>query len=314
MVQLLVIITIILCLVLNAYTIVILQQLRKKYNDDFLNSFFYFQILALLFGLYGILGNLLIREILPKFGLNLTIVETISQIFLFVGLPFIITAWFMQLKMTAEICQKKTHQTIAFLYFFITSAAFLAYGFAIKKIPELSIESHESLRQYVFLGFALIEIIVEGYIVAFLFINSLIQKKIEKRILLFRFGIIIAGLTIFKGVSLYFTDFHFLIGLYFILLYFAGYLPLALLSKVYFKKNSYAVQENTSEIDYLFGKYKITPREKEIIIEVCKGKTNKQISEDLFITLQTVKDHLHNIFQKTEVKNRVQLSKLFANR
>ena len=47
--------------------------------------------------------------------------------------------------------------------------------------------------------------------------------------------------------------------------------------------------------------------------EICKGKTNQQIADDLFITLQTVKDHTHNIYKKVKVKNRVQLSQLFTN-
>ena len=40
------------------------------------------------------------------------------------------------------------------------------------------------------------------------------------------------------------------------------------------------------------------------------GKSNKEISDKLFISLQTVKDHVHNIFVKAGIKNRVQLSNL----
>lgn len=56
--------------------------------------------------------------------------------------------------------------------------------------------------------------------------------------------------------------------------------------------------------------YEITKREAEIIIEVCTGKSNKAIAEKLFITLQTVKDHNHRIYIKTDVKSRMQLSNL----
>jgi DNA-binding NarL/FixJ family response regulator len=57
--------------------------------------------------------------------------------------------------------------------------------------------------------------------------------------------------------------------------------------------------------------YGITQREKEIIEHICLGKTNKEIAEELFINLQTVKDHTHNIFKKINVTNRVQLVQLF---
>mgnify|MGYP005641712405 FL=1 len=56
--------------------------------------------------------------------------------------------------------------------------------------------------------------------------------------------------------------------------------------------------------------YEITKREAEIVLEICSGKTNKAISEKLFITLQTVKDHTHHIYTKTGLNSRVQLSNL----
>ena len=50
----------------------------------------------------------------------------------------------------------------------------------------------------------------------------------------------------------------------------------------------------------------LTRREKEIIGYVSRGYTNKMIADTLFISTATVKKHLENIFQKLEVKNRVQ--------
>jgi DNA-binding CsgD family transcriptional regulator len=55
------------------------------------------------------------------------------------------------------------------------------------------------------------------------------------------------------------------------------------------------------------SKFEVSPREKEIIQEICNGLSNKEISEKLFISLQTVKDHSHRIYIKTNVKSRVQL-------
>ncbi len=57
-------------------------------------------------------------------------------------------------------------------------------------------------------------------------------------------------------------------------------------------------------------KYQITKREMEVIALICLGKTNKEIADQLFISVDTVKDHNYKIFQKTGVKNRTQLLKL----
>ena len=52
-------------------------------------------------------------------------------------------------------------------------------------------------------------------------------------------------------------------------------------------------------------KYKITPREKEFIELICKGKGNREIAEELFLSESTVKTHIYNIFRKMNVKSRV---------
>ena len=57
-------------------------------------------------------------------------------------------------------------------------------------------------------------------------------------------------------------------------------------------------------------RYEVSPRETDIVREICNGLSNKEISEKLFISLQTVKDHTHRIYIKTNVKSRVQLINL----
>ncbi|MBN1799508.1 MAG: helix-turn-helix transcriptional regulator [Spirochaetales bacterium] len=56
--------------------------------------------------------------------------------------------------------------------------------------------------------------------------------------------------------------------------------------------------------------YRITDRETEIITLVFEGLSNREIAEKLFISSATVRNHLHNIFEKTHVSNRVELLRL----
>ena len=39
----------------------------------------------------------------------------------------------------------------------------------------------------------------------------------------------------------------------------------------------------------------------------CQGQRNRKIADGLFVSLQTVKDHLYRIYQKLDVRNRVEL-------
>jgi DNA-binding CsgD family transcriptional regulator len=55
------------------------------------------------------------------------------------------------------------------------------------------------------------------------------------------------------------------------------------------------------------AKYGITDREREIILKVIDGKSNAEIAGELFISLATVKTHLHNIYGKMNVDSRYDL-------
>lgn len=58
--------------------------------------------------------------------------------------------------------------------------------------------------------------------------------------------------------------------------------------------------------DFL-SRYGITDREREIILKVVQGKSNADIAGELFISLATVKTHLHNIYKKIGVDSRYDL-------
>lgn len=50
----------------------------------------------------------------------------------------------------------------------------------------------------------------------------------------------------------------------------------------------------------------LTPREREVLTLVASGRTNQQISQDLFISLNTVSHHLKSILTKTGAQNRTE--------
>ena len=48
----------------------------------------------------------------------------------------------------------------------------------------------------------------------------------------------------------------------------------------------------------------LTKREKEMLLELAKGLSNKEIAEALFISDKTVKIHINKIFKKVNVQSR----------
>ena len=53
-------------------------------------------------------------------------------------------------------------------------------------------------------------------------------------------------------------------------------------------------------------RHRVTPREREVLDQVAKGSSNKQIALVLAITENTVKNHLKNMLEKLHLENRVQ--------
>lgn len=58
---------------------------------------------------------------------------------------------------------------------------------------------------------------------------------------------------------------------------------------------------------------KLTPREKEVVDLVSQGLTNKEISQQLFLSEGTVRNIVSVVIEKMEVKNRTQLSIVARN-
>lgn len=50
----------------------------------------------------------------------------------------------------------------------------------------------------------------------------------------------------------------------------------------------------------------LTPRERDVLAELTKGKSNREIASSLFVTEKTVKTHISNIFTKLDVQDRTQ--------
>ncbi len=57
----------------------------------------------------------------------------------------------------------------------------------------------------------------------------------------------------------------------------------------------------------------LTEREKEVLLLIAEGKSNKDIGEELHISIKTVKTHVSNLLMKCELDDRTQLA-IFAHR
>ncbi len=54
----------------------------------------------------------------------------------------------------------------------------------------------------------------------------------------------------------------------------------------------------------------LTTREQEVFMEICRGLSNREIAEKLFVSEHTIKTHVSNLLLKLNVKRRTQAIRL----
>jgi DNA-binding NarL/FixJ family response regulator len=66
------------------------------------------------------------------------------------------------------------------------------------------------------------------------------------------------------------------------------------------------LQSNSKKHEAQVQKFDLTPREEEVIREVSKGLTNREVATKLLISEKTVKHHMGCVMQKLNARNRVE--------
>jgi DNA-binding NarL/FixJ family response regulator len=57
--------------------------------------------------------------------------------------------------------------------------------------------------------------------------------------------------------------------------------------------------------------YALTEREREVMALIAKGRANKLIAEELFISEKTVKNHIRNIYEKLGAGSRAEATSIW---
>ena len=196
-------------------------------------------------------------------------------------------------------------------------AAFILYGILIVRLTRFDQGDFQVLinvQRWVFFGFMILM-----YLVIFLLVFRLsrtMTDHYEKRFIrvlgswyLLYMALIMASFAL--------ASMHVIVEHIFFFLFLSWHLIPILFLNLYLAK--YHGQTTLVQMDFegklkaFAGKYEISKREQEVIQLISRGMSNQDISDCLFISLQTVKDHIHRIFVKTGVKNRVQLTNMIRS-
>lgn len=293
----------------GAASILVSSRLYRKHRQPFLQSYQYYQFLTVIFGIYGLLGSLLAQRILRSLESPPQLIVTVGQVIPFIGIPFFIIGLYLLVKVCIEMTGKTISRKFTLVYFLFHLLFFLVYGLVLLKLPPKETAAYTLFPPIIRYTLIVLQSLIMT-IAAFILLKGIHQlKNSSHRTGLRNFIFLFLSLQVIVLVLFILSDLSIYLTIAYLLLYFTGTLPSLLYLMKHMDMNWYPLpsSEERGHLDDFIAKNEITRREKEIIELILKGFTNQEIADSLFITLQTVKDHTHNVFLKTGVRNRVEL-------
>jgi DNA-binding CsgD family transcriptional regulator len=267
-----------------------------------------------IFGTYSLAGAGILEHLLTRMEVDQKVIHSASLYAIFLGIPFLALSKFMFLRSITEFFQKKPATSFIIIYFLILTATFVLYGVYMIRITYFDLGEYQKLIQiqrWAFFAFML-----AVYLVAYLYIllSTLKGSDLPATRYIRVFGSWYLAFVVLCMTPMAFSGNHPVFRQLFFLIFLSWHLIPILFMNIYL--NKYQKQQDELPDDFeirlnaFAAEHEISKRECEVIRLICQGLANQEISESLFISLQTVKDHIHRIFVKTGVKNRVQLTNM----
>jgi DNA-binding CsgD family transcriptional regulator/DMSO reductase anchor subunit len=300
-------------LIAGAIAIFFTFRLNKRYRIPFVNSYFFYLVFLYIFGTYSLAGSGIMEFLLTRMEVDPKVIHSSQLYAIFLGIPFIGLSQFMFLRSTREFFNKKQSLLFIILYFSVILGAFVLYGLYMVKSNYSATGTTldmVSLQRQVFCGF-----LVFVYLWAFLSILLWSRKQASMAKKFIRtfgasyllFLVLSVALILIQPVYPYSRHL-------FLLVFLSLHLVPIFFLNLYLDKTREMEVDSESDLESRFSKFvekhEISKRECEVVRLICQGYSNQEISDALFISLQTVKDHTHRIFVKTGVRNRVQLTNM----
>jgi DNA-binding CsgD family transcriptional regulator len=293
----------ILSVAMAAGGIVLCTRLRSRYQHDIFSILLYFQVFIYTFGFYGIWGQAVIKAILTDY-ISPEQLAHISDIAMLLGLPFLVFAWLMLLRFSSGLSGRNTNSWFVPVFLLLNFSVVVIVGFFLSRANEMQpvslIKNYYLVMNFLYSAISSIMILSGGKKRSV--IHNYDRKIIASAIFM---------IMILQGIPLLFYKTETFIAIIFILIFFAGntFLPVYLSYGIMLLNLKTELHSDLSFEEFC-KKFEVSPRETDIIREICNGLSNKEIAGKLFISLQTVKDHTHRIYIKTNVRSRVQLINL----
>lgn len=304
----------IIVLLCSGLPIVIAHQLYNRQVEKFYLHFIYYDAFGKAFFLTDLLGRHFVDRALSSTSSTPHTQILVGLVINFVAYPFLGISTYFFASFMGQLCQKKLPSSFKWPYLIWFSAGVVFFISIIREVIDSQIQNWSILNNdtgIIIGNMVFYSFFYFGIFLLFYYSRHLtpVGKKNKIRLLGYYYLLIYSMLF-----------FHLLVGQRYleisnmvVFVYVFGFnIPVAVYFKYhlqfFFQRPS---SQSIKDIQAYFSSFNIANREAEIISLVCNGKTNKEISDVLFLSLQTVKNSLYNIYKKIGVKSRVGLINSF---
>lgn len=291
------------CAAMAAGSILLTTRLLEEHPETYVRSLFYHCIFISAFGFYAIWGQFIIAAFAGS-RLSAETFSTVSVISLLLGLPFLVFGWMMILRFGAEAAGFRIRNYHTFIFLLVNFGIIIGLGFVIRDMDfseALPLFKYYYSTAAVIYYFATALLLIRG--------KNVSMGPRDRGYL----ALLAAGGALAQAAVLLLLPYSVWMALIFVFLLFAALtlLPFYLTYQADLRPCSPPDPLRLPRgIEEFIRRHEISPREAEIIAEICNGLSNQEIADKLFISLQTVKDHTSRIYSKTNVRNRMQLMNL----
>lgn len=297
------------CLAISIAGVLLCHRWINTYNVGFHKNYLYYLIAFYTFAFYTIWGQIIVRTVLLSLGVKTGIIESVATTFPVLGVPFLFISWIMLINMVYSMTDMEMNARWYIIHFvmlaFVIAASWILYAFFIEN-------AHATYEGLKYMEIGLLMVFEAIYFMIFVFLYFVFRQKIKTTALQQYknfVALMVLGFLLRVVCLLFSSQGPWVLPMVVLLFFASNFIPVTYMfmhtDQMF---NPVRVQGSGEvKVKLLVEKFQITKREQEVVLLICSGKTNQQIADDLFISLQTVKDHTHRIYTKIGIRSRMQL-------
>ena len=283
--------------------------LKSKYQARYLDFYFYFIIVVVSYGLVNWIG--------PSFVVNFLEVssdKSIDAVILYIAcaVPLALIKLSLFLLLFLRLLDLPLDRQFAKLFYAISALSIIIAAYVLGQ----DLGGEDLANSHNFMALFGVLLIVANFMCIFYFlarIEILESRELQNHARNFGWAYLVAYFVYASPYYLaYFVDLAWYQDVSSYLYYAMHLIPMIFLrefAQLHQQLNPLHSTEPMN-LNQIVEKYEISKRERTILELVLEGKNNNEIAGLLFISSNTVRNHIYNIYGKTQVKNRIQLKTL----